>query len=34
MFIASGVCAILTWNSEERIKTSGASNLTEAEYGR
>ena len=34
MFIASGACAIITWNSQERIKTSGASNLTEAEYSR
>ena len=34
MFIGSGVCAIITWNGQERIKTSGASNQTEAEYSR
>merc|ERR1711963_827622 len=34
MFMASGVCAIITWNSEERIKRSGASSLSETEYNR
>merc|ERR1711988_1375070 len=34
MFMVTGVCAIMTWSKEERIKTSGATSLSETEYNR